>query len=362
MTASAIKARFKLGFEKFLLDVNLNLPGTGVTVLLGASGSGKTTLLRCMAGLEHPRDGYLSINGSVWQDSVSGLFLPTHQRHLGYVFQDANLFPHLNVIENLQFGLKRTKQAAPYNTAFSGAIELLGISHLLDRMPDRLSGGEKQRVAIARALVLTPDILLMDEPLASLDGKRKQEIMPYLLKLQQEYAIPVIYVTHSRQEAAQLADYLVVLENGQVQATGSLVETLSRLDLPLAQDKQAAVVWNAEITGHEPEFGLTTVSTQAGLLSLPIMDAPVGKKVRVQIHASDVSVTLQTPLQTSILNILPAIVTGITGIESSHAVALQLQIGEGRLLAHITLKSAHLLNLKIRMSVYVQIKGTSLLH
>jgi molybdate transport system ATP-binding protein len=361
MTTGSICARFQLTYGDFQFAVDLVMPGSGVTVLLGSSGCGKTTLLRCIAGLEHPSPGHFSINGDVWQDSKKNLFVPTHQRNLGYVFQDANLFPHLTVLDNLRFGLKRVKILQTDHDNLTVVTELLGINHLLDRMPERLSGGEKQRVAIARALVLNPAILLMDEPLASLDAKRKQEVMPYLTKLQQEFSTPIIYVTHSQQESAQLADYLVLLENGQVQAAGKADETLGRIDLPLAKDKQAGVVWQAVITGHEPEFRLTHVEFDGGRLSLPIIDAIPGTKVRVQIHARDVSITLQAPCQTSILNVLPATISGINDDLDGQAV-IQLKVGKFTLLSHVTRKSAQLLALKSGLPVFAQIKGTSLLH
>jgi molybdate transport system ATP-binding protein len=216
-----IHARFDLDYSEFRLAVDLVLPGSGVTVLFGHSGSGKTTLLRCIAGLQQAAKGFLQINGEVWHDSERGVFLPTHKRSLGYVFQEANLFPHLSVKGNLQFGLKRTGQTGADLTHI---LELLGIVHLLDRMPDRLSGGERQRVAIARALALNPKVLLMDEPLAALDFKRKQEILPFLERLHRELHIPLLYVTHSQQEVAQLADQLVILDEGRVLASGPLSE------------------------------------------------------------------------------------------------------------------------------------------
>ena len=357
----AITARFRLDFGTFRFDADLVLPGSGVTVLLGPSGCGKTTLLRCMAGLEQPDQGYFAINGYVWQDSENNLFLPTYRRNLGYVFQEANLFPHLTVLDNLRFGLKRISKQPFINDKLTAITTLLGINLLLDRMPDHLSGGEKQRVAIARALILNPTILLMDEPLASLDSRRKQEVMPYLLTLQQEFNIPIVYVTHSQQEAAQLADYLVLLENGHVQASGNINETLGRIDLPLAKEKEAAVVWQAVITSHEPEFRLTNVDFKGGSLSLPMVDAPPGTKQRVQIHARDVSITLQAPSQTSILNVLSATITGITDDLDGQTV-VQLQVGQLTLLSHVTRKSAQLLALKIGLLVFAQIKGTSLLH
>jgi molybdate transport system ATP-binding protein len=329
-------------------------------VLFGHSGSGKTTLLRCIAGLEHAPQGFLQINGQVWQDSERGVFLPTHKRSLGYVFQEANLFAHLTVAENLQFGLKRITKGAG-SAELSQALELLGISHLLARMPEHLSGGERQRVAIARALALNPEVLLMDEPLAALDFKRKQEILPFLTRLHQELQLPVLYVTHSQQEVAQLADHLVLLNEGKVIASGLLADTLSRLDLPLSQDRQAASVWLVTVVGHEIDYHLTQVAFEGGLLSLPAIETPIGTSLRVQIYASDVSITLEAPATTSILNVLPAIINGITDNQAGQNV-IRLIVGKQVLLAHITRKSAFMLNLQIGMAVYVQIKGTSILN
>ncbi len=359
MTDSII-AQFKLDYGAFSLDVDLRLPSSGITVLFGHSGSGKTTLLRCIAGLQQAQQGFLSVNGTTWQDSDNKLFLPTYKRSLGYVFQEANLFAHLTVLDNLAYGLKRIRQNT--NTEkFTQIVELLGIEHLMQRLPERLSGGERQRVAIARALVLNPDILLMDEPLASLDSKRKQEILPFLMRLHSELNIPVLYVTHSQQEVAQLADYLVLLADGKVQAAGLLSETLSRLDLPQAQDREAASVWQVSIVEHEAAYHLTHVQFTGGTLSLPAIDAPLGTALRIQIYARDVSITLEIAKATSILNVLPAIITDLIDDEGGQSI-VRLQVGSQPLLAHITRKSAQLLNLQTGMKVYVQIKGTSILN
>ncbi|MGZ8238300.1 MAG: molybdenum ABC transporter ATP-binding protein [Methylobacter sp.] len=358
---TTIQARFQLNYGDFKLDVDLQLPGAGITVLFGHSGSGKTTLLRCIAGLQHAPLGFLEINGSIWQDSERGLFLPTHKRPLGYVFQEANLFPHLTVRDNLCYGLKRLKQNSG-TVKLEQTIDLLGIGHLTERMPERLSGGERQRVAIARALALNPDILLMDEPLASLDFKRKQEILPFLTRLHQQLAIPVLYVTHAQQEVAQLADYLVIMADGREIASGLPADTLTRLELPLAQDKQqAATVWQATIAEHEAGYHLTRVAFAGGSLSLPMVDAEIGTPLRVQIYARDVSIALEAPAATSILNVLPATITGIAEARGGQSI-VRLQVGNQPLLAHITCKSSHLLGLQVGMPVYVQIKGTSILN
>ncbi len=357
---TVINARFKLNYDDFRLDVDLTLPSTGVSVLFGHSGSGKTTLLRCIAGLEQAPLGYLEINEHVWQDSKRQIFLPTYKRPLGYVFQEANLFSHLTVLDNLHFGLKRIKNNLGL-IKLNQTIELLGIGHLLARMPNNLSGGERQRIAIARALALNPEILLMDEPLASLDLKRKQEILPYLSRLHQQLDIPVIYVTHSQQEVAQLADTLVILEDGHILATGPLAETQSRLDLPLAQDREAATVWQVKIIEHESDYHLTRVEFEGGSLSLAAIEAEIGAVLRVQIYARDVSIVLIKPSATSILNVLPAVITELIEGRDSQTV-VQLKVGQQLLLAHITRKSLLLLGLKIGMLVFVQIKGTSILN
>ncbi|MGR8941355.1 MAG: molybdenum ABC transporter ATP-binding protein [Gammaproteobacteria bacterium] len=354
-----ITVRFALTYDAFRLDVDLSLPGSGISVLFGPSGSGKTTLLRCIAGLERPEQGYLEINGRIWQDSRRRIFLPPHQRALGYVFQEANLFPHLTVYGNLCFGLKRIG-LKPAAAGLEQTIELLGIGHLLDRMPECLSGGEKQRVGIARALVLKPDILLMDEPLAALDFQRKQEILPYLSRLHRTLEIPVVYVTHAWQEAAKLADHLVIMNAGLVAGAGPLAETLSRIDSPLAQDRKAVMVWEGRVAAHEAEYHLTRVAFAGAELSMTAIDAPVGTPLRVQIFARDVIIALEAPHKSTLLNVLPATITGMADDQKGQTV-VRLQVGPQTLLAHITAKSRQMLSLQVGVSVYVQIKGTSIL-
>ena len=357
---TAITARFKLDYEAFHLDVDLSLPSSGITVLYGESGSGKTTLLRCIAGLEHAPQAYLEVNQQVWQDSISGLFLPTYRRALGYVFQDALLFPHLSVADNLAFGLKRIKNNVG-TTDLKTVVELLGIGSLLKRLPERLSGGERQRVAIARALVLNPDILLMDEPLASLDAKRKQEILPFLKRLHQELTIPMLYVTHDQQEVTQLADTLIILSNGVVQTSGTIEEMQNRVDVSLAEERDATTVWQATIAEHESEYHLTRVDFLGGSISLPAIADKIGTPLRIQIYARDVSITLEPSMATSILNVLAATITGITDDNQGRSI-VRLQIGDQTLLAHITHKSTVLLKLQLGMKVYAQIKGISILN
>jgi len=357
---SPIQARFHLEYGDFMLNVDLELPGAGVTVLFGPSGSGKTSLLRCIAGLQTVADGYLSVDGEIWQDSARGMFLPTHRRPLGYVFQDANLFSHLNVSNNLLFGLRRLgkKQLCAEHQPI---LDLLDIGHLLKRMPERLSGGEKQRVAIARALLLKPSLLLMDEPLAALDYKRKQEILPFLTKLRRELNIPLLYVTHAQQELAQLADHLVVMELGKVEASGPLLTMLSRLDGPLADDPNAETVWPVKVISHDDDYALTQLGFAGGCLSLQRVNEEIGAELRARIHAREVSIVLNPPDRTSILNVFAATIDDLRDTASGQTL-VRLIVGKMPLLAHITRKSAVGLGLSIGMRVYAQVKGTSILN
>lgn len=352
-----IRARFRLERGGFTLDVDLTLPGRGITALFGHSGSGKTTCLRAMAGLERAPGGLFAIGGETWQDEDS--FVPTHQRSLGYVFQEASLFPHLSVRGNLEFGRKRAA-AAPQPFALPAVAELLGIDSLLDRRPDSLSGGERQRVAIARALLSAPRLLLMDEPLAALDLKRKLEILPYLERLHGELSIPVIYVSHAPDEVARLADHLVLLEAGKVAASGPLMETLARADLPPAFADDAGVVLEAVLGGHE-EDNLSRLDFPGGSLRVGRRPEDVGARLRCRIHARDVSLALEKPAASSILNILPATVTAVVPTDTPGHVLVQMRAGSTLLLARITERSRRELAIEPNQPVWAQVKAVALL-
>ena len=357
-----ILATFQRQLGDFSLDVALDLPGRGVTAIFGSSGSGKTTLLRCVAGLERSPRGYLKVNDLVWQDPAAGLFVPVHQRPLGVVFQEASLFAHLNVQRNLDYGLRRVS-AAERRVSLDQAIELLGIEKLLQRQPDTLSGGERQRVAIARALATSPRLLLMDEPLASLDVQRKAEVLPYLEHLHEELDIPVLYVSHAPDEVARLADHLVLLSAGRVLASGPTRELMTRMDLPLAHGDAAAAIIDAVVTHVEPAYHLSHASFAGGQISLLNPNLRVGQRVRVRIQARDVSLTLQRQEGTSVLNIFAATVTAIAS-DSPGQVMVSLDAGgsaEHQLLARITLKSAEALQLQPGSQVYAQVKGVAVL-
>jgi molybdate transport system ATP-binding protein len=259
-------------------------------------------VLRSIAGLER-FDGTLVVNGEVWQDRQR--FMPVHQRPIGYVFQEASLFPHLSVEKNLEFGLKRIP-ADDRQIEKGQVVEWLGISHLLPRKPHRLSGGERQRVAIARALLTSPKLLLMDEPLSALDTTSKADILPYLERLHDELAIPVIYVSHSPDEVARLADYLVLMEQGKVTAAGPIAELMTRLDLSIARDQEAESIIETVVDSHQPEYHLSQLSFPGGIVNTRMVAGEIGSRQRVRIHARDVSLSLKPHSDSSILNILPA--------------------------------------------------------
>ncbi|MEI7430164.1 MAG: molybdenum ABC transporter ATP-binding protein [Betaproteobacteria bacterium] len=355
----SIRARFHVAFPDFVLDANLDLPGRGVSALFGHSGSGKTTCLRAIAGLEGAPDGYLEVNGDIWQDDAKGIFIPTHQRPLGVIFQDAALFTHLSVRQNLEYGQRRIK-ANKRHIKTDATIELLGIGSLLDRMPEKLSGGEKSRVAMARALLTSPSLLLMDEPLAALDIKRKQEILPYLERLHDELSIPVIYVSHAPDEVARLADHLVLLEDGQVIASGPISETLARTDLPPAFADDAGVVLETTVSGHEAD-NLSQLDFVDGSLHVGRRKEAPGSRLRCRIHARDVSIALEKPRASSIVNILPAIVTAVAATDTPGHVLVQMRIGSTPMLARITERSQRELGITPGQTVWAQIKGVALL-
>jgi len=350
--------RFHLNYPDFTLDVDLSMPEAGVTALFGPSGSGKTTILRCMAGLERSPTGFLAVADEVWQDEQRGIFLPPHKRPLGLVFQEASLFPHLSVLGNLRYGMKRSGNTE----GFDAMLDLLGIRALLERDPESLSGGERQRVAIARALLTRPRLLLMDEPLSSLDMKRKLEILPYLERLRDELAIPVLYVSHSLDEVARLADHLVLIENGRVTANGSLMDVMTRLDLDAAFADETGVVMETTVAAHEAD-GLTRLEFPGGKLYIAGHAHRIGSRLRCRITARNVSLSLSVHPDTSILNLLPATVVAIAATDTPGHVLVQLQLMDGKtlLLARITERSRQALAIAPGLSVIAQVKSVAIL-
>ena len=355
----AIRGQFYLQQGHFVLDVNFHLPGRGITAIFGPSGSGKTTLIRCIAGLERAIPGLVEVNGHCWQDESRHWFLPTYQRALGYVFQEASLFPHLSVVKNLEYGFQRILPQQR-QVLFEEVVTFLGITNLLHRKPERLSGGERQRVALARALLTSPQLLLMDEPLAALDAESKAEILPYLEKLHEQLAIPVLYITHTLWEVMRLADTLLIIEQGKIISSGALTEVLTRLDLPLAHSADAGVVIEAKVVEHDEQFNLTYLEYSGGRLSLQRENLPLGHLVRVVINAKDVSLALENEVASSILNIFPAKIVEMVA-DSPGQILIKLDATGTPILARITKKSSVLLKLQVGRLVYARVKSVALL-
>lgn len=355
-----LRVRLRMDRGAFQLDVDLDLPLHGISALFGHSGSGKTTVLRAIAGLERAPGGVVARGDEVWQDDARGVFVPVHQRAVGYVFQEASLFPHLSVRANLEFGRKRVP-VHERRFALEPVTALLGIENLLERRPDGLSGGERQRVAIARALLASPRLLLMDEPLAALDLRRKLEILPYLERMHGELAIPIVYVSHAPDEVARLADHLVLLDAGKAVASGPLSETLARVDLPPSFADDAGVVLDSILAGHE-EDALSRLEFAGGALFVGRRREAIGTHLRCRIHARDVSLALDRPQGTSIVNQLPAVVTAVAATDTPGHVLVQLRMGESPLLARITERSRRELGIAPGLPLWVQIKGVALLN
>ncbi|MDR2128439.1 MAG: molybdenum ABC transporter ATP-binding protein [Burkholderiaceae bacterium] len=347
----------------FQLQADLSLPGRGVTAIFGPSGCGKTTLLRAVAGLIRPQPGTIVVDGQTWQDDAQGIWLATHQRALGYVFQEANLFAHLTVQGNLHFGMRRVPASAR-RVALEQAIELLGIGALLGRKPAQLSGGERQRVAIARALATSPRLLLMDEPLAALDAARKSELLPYFDRVQRALEIPVLYVSHSLDEAAHLAGHMVLMDAGRVLAHGPMTEMLTRLDLPLARSDLASAIVAGEVVALDAQYQLLQLRFSGGMLRVPLGASTAGwtpgDQVRLRIQSRDVSLALSPPQQSSILNTVPAQISAMQP-DGAAQLVVALTAGEATLLARITRRSAQDMALAVGSAVYAQVKGVAIL-
>jgi molybdate transport system ATP-binding protein len=356
-----IVATLHLARPGFTLDVDLQLPGRGVTALFGPSGCGKTTCLRAIAGLDRAQSGRVVVNGDTWQDDAQRTWRPPHERALGYVFQEASLFDHLSVRGNIDYGLRRTPPTRR-KVALEQAVELLGIGHLMHRRPMALSGGERQRVAMARALATSPRLLLMDEPLAALDAQRKAELLPYLDTLHRTLDIPVLYVSHAIDEVARLAEHMVLMQDGRAIAQGRTQDLAVRLDLPLAHSDAAATVIEGTVEQHDLRDHVTTVAFSGGRLLLVSAQARgVGESIRLRVPARDVSVALAAPTETSVLNVLPATVVQLSD-DSPGQLMVALDAGSTRLLARVTQRSAQSLQLVPGKAVFAQVKGIAVVN
>jgi molybdate transport system ATP-binding protein len=358
---SKLEARFQLNYDKFNLDIDLEVPMEGVTVIFGPSGCGKTTLLRCLAGLERSTKGYLKFGNKVWQDESGGIFIPPYQRSIGTVFQEARLFPHLSVRENLLYGFNRTPQEKRI-IPVEQVVDILNLDHLLSRSLKGLSGGEQQRIAIGRAILTSPDLLLMDEPLANLDVQRKLEIVPFLLRLRKELGMPIVYVSHSINEVLQMVDTIVLMKEGKKVVCGPINEVLSQTDIPGYFGKQlAGTVLETKVVEHDQKFSLTKVGFNEQFLYVPQQSVSIGESLRLLIHANDISIVLeQENIRTSVLNILEAKIVKITEADPrGYSINIKLDIG-GPLLATITKKSFTQLDLSPGQKIFAHIKAVKM--
>lgn len=334
--------------SEFPLDVDFVLPGLGITALFGPSGSGKTSVLRCIAGLERAAAGRIAFGTETWQDCARGTFVPAHRRACGYVFQEASLFHHLTVRDNLAYAAKRSP-AGRQEASWSQTIHLLDIEPLLDSPASRLSGGERQRVAIARAVLAGPQLLLMDEPLASLDTSRKAEALYYIERLRDETGLPVLYVSHSVEEVVRLARHVVRLDRGRVVAEGSPESVLGG---------EGGTVIEVRVVGQDLEWGLARLAFPGGTLFAPDVDALVGETLRIRVSARDVSVSLSRPSDASFLNVLEGTVTAI-GTGEGASVDVRLDVSGTPLIARITRRSVASLGLAPGQRAYALIKAVA---
>jgi molybdate transport system ATP-binding protein len=354
----AIRASLRFERGAFRFEAQVELPGRGVSALWGPSGSGKSTCLRLLSGLDRGA-GEVHVLGECWQDDARGVFVPVHRRRVGYVFQDAPLLSHLRVGENLDYG--RARAQGPERIDRAWVVRQLALEALLDRAPRSLSGGERRRVAIAQALLGQPKVLLLDEPLAGLDGARKADLLGCLERLRDELSIPIVYVSHAIDEVARLADHVVLLHGGAVAGSGPIGEALSRLDLPAALSDDVGAVIEATVVAHDEPDHLTQIAFDGGTLWVGGVDRPVGARLRARAAARDVSVALERPGPSSILNVLPARVAEVRD-EGPHFVTVRLVVGGGAtaLVARITRRSLVALDLRPGLEVYAQIKGVAL--
>ncbi|UTW13722.1 molybdenum ABC transporter ATP-binding protein ModC [Marinobacterium rhizophilum] len=339
------------------LQLDIQLPMQGISAIFGRSGAGKTSLINMLSGLIRPDRGHITLGDEVLYDSRRNLHLRPEQRRIGYVFQEARLFPHYSVLGNLRYGCRR-----PDTAQFADIVELLGIGPLLERTPATLSGGERQRVAIGRALLSQPRLLLMDEPLASLDLPRKRELMPYLERLAAEVRLPILYVSHSLDEVLRLADHLVLLDKGRAPLQGPLEDIWGSEQMrPWFATDDVSAVLNARVTSQEPQWQMTQLSLGENLpLWVRRIDLPTGQQVRLRIRANDISIVRTKPQNGSIRNVLAARIEALQPDDDGHLMAVQLRIGGHRLWAHITLWAASELGLSVGDGVFAQIKGISL--
>ncbi len=362
MSAPDLQVSIRKRLDAFELDVAFEGAAEGVTVLFGVSGAGKSQTLAAIAGAARPDHGRIALGDEVLFDSGRGVDLPMQRRGVGWVFQDARLFPHLDVTQNLNYGARRAR-GRPEIVAFDEVVEVLGVGHLLKRRPRDLSGGERQRVAIGRALLSQPRLLLMDEPLAALDAARRAEIMPYLERLKTRFRLPILYVTHALSELARLADRVVVLESGRVQAQGALNDVLSRPDLPALSGRRDAVsAFDATVSGHDADRRLTRLQAGAASLLVPALPLEIGASVRVATLAREVLLATEPPRALSARNVLPGQVVRLTPA-ADLTVLVEVRLDGGpNLLAAVTEDAVRDLDLAPGRTVWAVLKSVAVEH
>jgi molybdate transport system ATP-binding protein len=352
-----IDVRFTKRFSGLGLDIAFTAPTHGITALFGRSGAGKTTIVQAIAGGLRPDDGRIAVGDRVFFDRAAGIDMAVHTRRVGYVFQDSRLFPHLGVRANLTYGLRLASADRRFD--FDRVVDLLGIGHLLDRRPHHLSGGERQRVAIGRALLSQPTLLLMDEPLSSLDPPRKSELLPYIESLRDEFDLPILYISHAFDEVVRLADHLVLIEAGRVLRAGPLMDVVAEPDVtPLIGRFEAGSVVSCSVAGHDDEMVLTTLDFAGGQIKVPRVSAPLGTRLRVSIRSRDVSLSLSPPGDVSISNRLPGRLIGLT-LRDGPYVEAAIDVGGAVLKALITRESAARLRLEPGIQVWALVKSVA---
>jgi len=333
--------------------------GAGVTALFGRSGAGKTSVINAIAGILRPDSGRIAIDDSLLFDSARGIDVPTPKRHVGYVFQEGRLFPHLTVRQNLRYARLVLRSPEPVGQ-FEHVVDLLGLGRLLERRPGNLSGGERQRVAIGRALLSNPRLLLFDEPLASLDAHRKDEILQYMELMRDEVRIPIVYVSHAVDEVIRLADIVVMMSSGEVVAAGPAEEVMGRTDMRTASGTfEGGAIIEGRVASQDMDYDLAEIEFDGGTLAVANVDALIGERVRVRIRARDVSIALDRPRNISIQNVLAGTVSGV-GPERGGAVDVSIAVGSAILRSRITLRSAQQLGLGPGRAVFALVKAVSL--
>jgi len=356
-----VALRHRYGRSGFALDASFTAPAAGVTALFGPSGCGKSSILAAVAGLLRPESGRVALAGEALLDTARGLFTAPERRRFAMVFQDARLFPHLSVATNLRYGLRRAPAQAT-GPGFDEVVALLGLEHVLARRPGRLSGGERQRVALGRALLARPRLLLMDEPLAALDAARRAEVLPFLARLRDAAAIPILYVTHALDEVDALADQMVLLAEGRVLAQGPVEALAARTDLPLAARRDAGALLTCRIAAHDQARGLTQLDFPGGRFAVPLRAEPIGSQARIRLRARDVAVATEPPRGISTQNVLAAQLVSVGDATSSPEVFLQLALGPSIILARVTRDSIARLGLRPGLAVWAVIKAVTFDH